>query len=219
MTHRLLYYHQDHPCGTFTDVIFLHNYIHTQLDYTSASQHLDPLHYLVGYYLFWVWGMNVFSWTYYPTDSAKTHLQAALIQLPHYYDSKIVKIQLITPCSTRVFFCFFCVFLKEWSVNLTSSIALYRFGDNTSSRVRYSYLSILPNDNADLFVAALLMWYCNFSSLILSLMFMTTPSKPSNKFIKESRVLSDGRVVSVTKNEYGFALKFLYSLLNSSKSM
>ena len=33
---------------------------------------------------------------------------------------------------------------------------------NISSPVRYSYLSILPDDNADIFAASLLLSYCTF---------------------------------------------------------
>ena len=44
-------------------------------------------------------------------------------------------------------------------------------------------------------------------------MFMITPSTPSYKFFKEPR---EYLAVSVTKNENGFALKFLYSLLDWS---
>ena len=58
-------------------------------------------------------------------------------------------------------------------------------------RVMYSCLSILLDGNANIFVVALLMSYCNFSCLILSLMFMITPSTPSYKFFKEPRVLSE----------------------------
>ena len=38
---------------------------------------------------------------------------------------------------------------------------------NISSPVKYSYLSILPDDNADIFAASLLISHCTFSSIIL----------------------------------------------------
>ena len=41
-----------------------------------------------------------------------------------------------------------------------------------SSPVRYSYLSIFPDDNAEIFAASLLTSYCSFSSLILSIIIM-----------------------------------------------
>ena len=51
----------------------------------------------------------------------------------------------------------------------------YKFGlfyywleNNISSPVRYSYLSILADDNADIFATSLLILYCSFLSLILS---------------------------------------------------
>ena len=39
---------------------------------------------------------------------------------------------------------------------------------NIYSPVRYSYLSIFPDDNADIFAASLLKPYCSFSYLIIN---------------------------------------------------
>ena len=44
---------------------------------------------------------------------------------------------------------------------------------NISLPVRYSYLSILPDDNVDSLTAFQLIYYCNFLSLILSSIAMT----------------------------------------------
>ena len=44
-------------------------------------------------------------------------------------------------------------------------------------RVRYSYLSIFPDDNADIFAASLLILCCSFSSLILSSIIMISCGK------------------------------------------
>ena len=50
---------------------------------------------------------------------------------------------------------------------MASSITICCCGDNISSPVKNSYLSIFPDDNADIFAAALLMSNCRFSSLSL----------------------------------------------------
>ena len=38
-----------------------------------------------------------------------------------------------------------------------------------------------------------------------------------NSLLRKHKGFSDGRVVSMTKNKYGFAVRFLYRLLYSSK--
>ena len=83
------------------------------------------------------------------------------------------------PCSSSVSICFpswsltvFIRFSKDFPrgkyVNLAYSIILLWTDDNISLPVRSSYLSILPDDNTDIFVAFLLILYCSFSSLVLS---------------------------------------------------
>ena len=62
-----------------------------------------------------------------------------------------------------------------------------------------NYLSILPDDNANIFAAALLMLFCNFSPLIFSLIVMTTLYTPYNTIFRKQKTLSEGRVVSKTK--------------------
>ena len=57
---------------------------------------------------------------------------------------------------------------KGEKVNLSCSITLRLSRGSISSPVKCSYLPILPNDNADIFAASLLMLCCSFSSLILS---------------------------------------------------
>ena len=80
-------------------------------------------------------------------------------------------------------------------------------------------LSILPDDNADLFVVALLMSYCSYSSLFVSSTVTITLYTSSSGYFRKWDGLSEGRVVSRTKNEYGFAIYLLYNLLNSAKSI
>ena len=75
--------------------------------------------------------------------------------------------------------------------------------------VRYSYLSILPDDNADIVAFFLLVSYCTFSSLILSSVSMISFYILSERFFLKRKGLSDARVVSITKKEYDFAAQFL----------
>ena len=65
----------------------------------------------------------------------------------------------------------------------------------------------LPDDNADIFAAALLMSCCNFSSL--SLIAMIFPYTDSNRSFRKRNGLPDRKVVSMTKNEYDSAVSFL----------
>ena len=53
------------------------------------------------------------------------------------------------------------------------------------------------------------MSYCNFSSLILSSTIMTTLYTSSISLFRKRKALTKERVVSMTKNEYGLAVKFL----------
>ena len=67
--------------------------------------------------------------------------------------------------------------------------------------MKYSYLSILPENNADVFAASLLMPYVSFSSSCLSLIVMINfYILPKRLFLKREE-LSDERVVSITKKE------------------
>ena len=79
---------------------------------------------------------------------------------------------------------------------------------NISLPVRYSYSSILPDDNADIFAASMLTSYCSFLSLILSVVIISFNSLCKRFFLK-GKGLSDARVVLITKKEYGFAVSFL----------
>ena len=55
--------------------------------------------------------------------------------------------------------------------------------------------------------------------LISSTMVMTTLYTYCNSFFQKDNGLSDGKAISMTKNKYGFLVRFLYKLLNSSKSI
>ena len=82
--------------------------------------------------------------------------------------------------------------------------------------VRNAYLSILPDNNADFFAASLLMSYCSFPSLILSLKTFYIFSK---RFFLKRKALSNARVVSISKNEHGFALHFVKRFITSGNSV
>ena len=72
------------------------------------------------------------------------------------------------PWYSSVFICFSNVLPKGEYINLTSSIILLWSDDNISSPVRCSYLSALPEDNADIFATSMLISNYILSSLILS---------------------------------------------------
>ena len=69
-------------------------------------------------------------------------------------------------------FTYLCLFSKALPrgeyVNLAYSIPLPWLNGNFSWSPIYWYLSILPDDNAHIFSASLLISYCTFSSTILS---------------------------------------------------
>ena len=56
------------------------------------------------------------------------------------------------------------------------------------------------------------MSYCNFSSLILSSTVMISFYILSKRFPLKRKELSDARVVSIIKNEYGFAVYFFVKI-------
>ena len=70
---------------------------------------------------------------------------------------------------------------------------------NNSSPVRYSYLSILLDDNADIFADFLLISHCTFSSLLLSSIVKTSFYILSKRLFLKRKELSGVRVVSIFK--------------------
>ena len=73
----------------------------------------------------------------------------------------------------------------------------------------YSCLLNLLDYNAAIFAASLLISSCIFSSMTLSAVFTISLYILSERFFLKSEELSHTRVVSITKNEYGFAAHFL----------
>ena len=61
--------------------------------------------------------------------------------------------------------------------------------------------------------------YCSFSSLILPSVAIMSFYILSRRFFLKCKWLSDTRVASRTKNEYGFDMYFLYRFIKSWKSI
>ena len=78
--------------------------------------------------------------------------------------------------------------------------------------VWYSYLSVLPHDNADIFASSLLISYSIFPFLILLSVVMIAFCMVSKRLCPKLRVLSDARVGSLTRKEYGLAVHFCLKL-------
>ena len=91
--------------------------------------------------------------------------------------------------------CFSIVFFV--SIMLAGVANKWIFFHLSSSHI---YSSILPDNNAYIFANALLILYCNFSFSIISSIAMPTLYTYSHRFFREHNILSDGRVVSMTKN-------------------
>ena len=96
--------------------------------------------------------------------------------------------------------CFSKAFLKGEYLNLAFSIICLRLEGNISSPVRYSYSSILSDDNADTSAVSLLISYYIFSSLILSSILKISSYILSKILFLERKALSDARLASITKN-------------------
>ena len=80
---------------------------------------------------------------------------------------------------------------------------------NISSPVRYSCISILSDDNVNIFSASLLISCCSFSSLILSSIVMISFYILSKRFFLKREGLSAARVASIIKKGCGFVVHFL----------
>ena len=124
--------------------------------------------------------------------------------------------------SSIVFVCFSKAFPNGEYINLACSIICLWLEGNISSPVRYShfsYLSIFPDDNGDVFAVSLLISYCSFPSLILSSISITSFYIISKRFFLKNEVLPDARVASIPNKEYGFAVHFLQRFIKSLTSI
>ena len=110
------------------------------------------------------------------------------------------------PCSSIVFICFSDALPNGEYVNVPCCIILLWSDGNISSPVgySYSYLSILPENNADIFAVSLLISHYSFSSLTLSSLVMINFHILSKRFMLKRKELSDARVLSITKKRVWF---------------
>ena len=113
------------------------------------------------------------------------------------------------PWSSIAFICFSNALPSGKYGNLACSIIQLWSDGNISLPVRCSYLSILPDDNAYIFAASLLILYCSFSSLILLWILMISFYILFKRFFLKCEELYDAIIVSITKKEYSFAVHFL----------
>ena len=107
------------------------------------------------------------------------------------------------PCSKNVSIYFSNALTRGEYVNFACYIILLWSDGNISSLVIYSYLSILPGNNADIFTASLLTSYYSFRSLTLSTIAIINFYIVSKRLVLKGEELSDGRVLLITKKEYG----------------
>ena len=123
--------------------------------------------------------------------------------------------------TTTCFHVCFSNALPRWKYgNLVCSIICIWLEGNIFSPGRYSYLPTFPDDNADIFAASMLMWYCYFSSLILSSIVMIVMASILYPiFLLKRKELPVARVACITKKENGFEVHFLYRFTKSSKSI
>ena len=80
-----------------------------------------------------------------------------------YIFSLLVSFICFSPWSSIAFICFSNAIPSGENVNVACSIILLGSEGSISSPVRYSCLSVLPDDSDDIFAAAFLMSYCSFS--------------------------------------------------------
>ena len=109
------------------------------------------------------------------------------------------------PCFSIVFICFSKAFPKADKVNLACSIIYFWLYGNISSPVRYSYLSTLSDDKADILAASLLILYCSFPSLISSSIVILSYIY-FKRFYLNFKGLYDASVASLIKKQYGFTV-------------
>ena len=120
---------------------------------------------------------------------------------------------MLFPCSlffSLIFncFCFSNALPREEYVNFACSVILLWSDGNISSPVRFSYLSILPDNDTDIFAASVLTYF-SFSSYILSSFVMLIFYIVSKRLFLKHEELFDARVVSITKKYYGSEVDFL----------
>ena len=129
-------------------------------------------------------------------------------------------VKIVSPCSLMVFICFSNALPRGEYVNFNCSIIILLWSDgNISSPVRYSYLSIFPDDNVDISAASRLILYCSFPSLILPSIVMINFYTVSKRFFVKRGELSAGRVISIIKKRIWFYSRHFIKIHKSWKSI
>ena len=112
--------------------------------------------------------------------------------------------------------CFSNALPKGEKVNLAFYIALFWYSGSVYSPIRYSYLYVLFDINADIFTAFLLMSHSSSLSLVLSSILIISFYILSRRlFLNRKRLPDarfDARVTWITKNEFGFAVHFFVKI-------
>ena len=106
-----------------------------------------------------------------------------------------------SPWFSIAFICFSNALPRREYLDFSCSFILLWSDNNISWLVRYSYLSILLKDNAEIFAASLLILSCILPSLIVLYL--------SKRFFLKRKGLSDARVLPITQKDYGFKVHFL----------
>ena len=104
--------------------------------------------------------------------------------------------------SSTAFVCFSKDFPEE--TKLVFYLIWLWLEGNFSPCVRYSYSSVLPDYDADIFVASLLISFCRFSSQILLPVVMISFYILSKRFSLIHKGSFDVSVVSIAKKQCGF---------------
>ena len=117
--------------------------------------------------------------------------------------------------TVNCFYLFFKCFTKRTKCTLSLFYYFTLIRLLYSSPVEYSYLSILPGDNADIVAASLLIWYFSFLYLILSSIVMINFHIPSKRFFLKCKKLSDVKGVSTTKRNMVLKCNFFSRLTKS----
>ena len=116
-----------------------------------------------------------------------------------------------SPWSSIIFICSSNALPRVKHENLACSITLFWAGGNISLPIRYSYLSILPDDEADIFAASLLISYCSFSYLISLSIIITFYILSKRVFLKREGlwIMEYSKYMEFCKDSWIVSSKYL----------
>ena len=100
---------------------------------------------------------------------------------------------------TLTFFHSRFISFSQWFPSQQCSIILLWCEGNVSLFLKYLYLPNFSDYHVDIFTASHLIFYCSFSSLLVSSLVMISFYIPCKKLFLEHKGLSDGRVVWLTE--------------------